>query len=96
MDYQLEIYRPGTSDSSGRLKVFTAAAPFEPIRVGELINTKEWANDTRWSLLRVVNVEHLISESSATGIDPAGRITQRLLIYTESAPDTAETRCKSD
>jgi len=95
MDYQLEIYRPGTSDSSGRMKVFTAAAPFEPIRVGDLINTKEWANDTKWPLLRVVNVEHLISESSTAGIDPAGKIAHRLLIYTESAPDTAETRCKS-
>ena len=93
MDYQLAIYRPGSCDTSGRIKVLNAAAPFEPIRVGDLINTKEWAKDT--PLLRVVNVEHSISEDSTAGIDPAGRITHRLLVYTESVPDTAEIRCKS-
>jgi hypothetical protein len=46
-------------------------------------------------LLRVVNVEHLISEDSTHGIDPSGRITHRILLYTESVPDTLETRCKS-
>jgi hypothetical protein len=90
MDYQLEFYRLGSCDSSGRIKVFTAATPFEPILAGDLINAKEWAKDT--PLLRVLNVEHLISEDSPAGIDPAGRITHRLLVYTESTPDTAEMR----
>ena len=94
MEYQLEIYRPGSSDSNGIIRVFSAPVPFLPIGVGDLLNTKTWENDIGWPLLRVVNVEHLISENTSAGIDPAGRITHRVLLYTESVPDTAETRRK--
>ena len=38
MEYQLEIYRPGSCDNHGCIKVFTSAAPFLPIRVGDLLN----------------------------------------------------------
>jgi hypothetical protein len=92
MDYSLEIYRPGSCNSDACVKTFTAAAPFLTIRVGDLINTNTW--QLEWPVLRVVNVEHFISESSQ-GIDPSGRITHRIALYTESAPDTDETRCKS-
>jgi hypothetical protein len=95
MEYQLEIYRPGSCDSGGIIKVFTVATPFQPIRVGDLLNTKAWHKNLEWPLLRVQNIEHLISENSSAGIDPSGRVTQRILVYTESVPDTAETRCKS-
>ena len=95
MEYQLEIYRPGSCESGGRIKVFAAATPFLPIRVGDLLNTQTWGKEVEWPLLRVVNVEHLISENTSAGIDPAGRITHRVLLYTESVPDTAETRRKS-
>ena len=95
MEYRLEIYRPGSCDSGGSIKVFSAATPFLPIRVGDLLNTKTWGKDVEWPLLRVLNIEHLISETSSGGIDPSGRITHQVLLYTESAPDTAETRCKS-
>ena len=95
MEYQLEIYRPGSCDSGGSIRVFTAAAPFEPIRVGDLLNTKAWGQKVEWPLLRVINVEHLISENPAAGIDPAGRIVHRLHVYTESVPDNAKTRCES-
>ena len=66
----------------------------EPILVDsrrDLINTETWA--VEWPLLRVVNVEHVISESSR-GIDPSGAIIHRILLYTESMPHTAETRCR--
>jgi hypothetical protein len=93
MEYQLDIYRPGSCDSC--IKSFTAAAAFLPIRVGDLLNTKTWGeNAVQWPLLRVVSVEHLIHESSH-GIDPTGRITHQILLYTESVPDTLESRCKS-
>jgi hypothetical protein len=95
MEYQLEIYRPGSSDSSGIIRVFSAPVAFLPIRVGDLLNTKTWGKNVEWPLLRVLNVEHLISESTSVGIDPAGRVTHRVLLYTESVPDTAETRHKS-
>lgn len=95
MEYQLEIYRPGSCDSGGILKVLTVATPFQPIRVGDLLNTKAWRENVEWPLLRVVNVEHLISENSSAGIDPSGRVTQRILVYTQSVPDTPETRSKS-
>jgi hypothetical protein len=92
MEYQLEIYRPGTCDGDSCIKTFAAPVPFFSIRVGDLLNTKTWEKAVGWPLLRVVNVEHLISEASH-GIDPGGRIMQRILLYTESVPDNAETRC---
>jgi hypothetical protein len=94
MEYQLEIYRPGSSDSDACIETFVAATAFLPIRIGDLLDTKSWKKKVEWPLLRVVTVEHSISETSA-GIDPTGRITHRILLYTESVPDTAETRCKS-
>ena len=94
MEYQIEIYRPGSSDRGAIIRVFLAAVPFLPIRGGDLLNTKTWEKDVEWPLLRVLNVEHLISENTSAGIDPAGRITHRVLVYTESVPDTAETRRK--
>jgi len=92
MEYQLEIYPPGSCDSHACIKTLTAATPFLPIRNGDLINTKTW--DVEWPLLRIVNVEHLISEISR-GIDPSGRIIHRILLYTESVPDTAKTRIQA-
>ena len=91
MEYQLEIYRPGSCDSSGIVKVFSTAVPFLTIRPGDLLNTKTWGK-IEWPLLRVLSVEHLISETSAGGIDPSGFFTHRVLLYTESVPDVAETR----
>ena len=92
MEYHLEIYGPGRSDSNGCIKTFTAAVPFSAIRGGDLINTSAW--EVEWPLLRVVNVEHSITEISR-GIDPAGRIVHRIVLYTESVPDTAEMRSRS-
>jgi hypothetical protein len=94
MEYQLEIYRPGSCDSSGIVRVFSAPVPFLPIRPGDLLNTKTWGK-VEWPLLRVVNVEHLISETSPGGIDPSGSFTHRVLLYTESVPDVPETRRKT-
>ena len=95
MEYQLEIYRPGSSDSGGIIMVFSAPVAFLPIRVGDLLNTKTWGKNVEWPLLRVLNVEHLISENTDAGIDPGGRITHRVLLYTESVPDKAEPRLRS-
>lgn len=93
MEYQLAIYRPGSSDEDGCFKVFTAATPFLPIRVGDLLNAATWGKDaSEWRLLRVLNIEHLISEKSGAGIDPSGRTIHRALVYTEKVADTAETR----
>jgi hypothetical protein len=95
MEYQLEIYRPGSCDEDGRIKVFTSAAPFLPIRVGDLLNAATWGKDaSEWKLLRVLNVEHLISEKSGGGIDPSGRTIHRALVYTERMVVTAEARNK--
>ena len=92
MEYHVEIYRPGSCDSESCIKTFTAATAFSPIRGGDLINTKTW--EVEWPLLRVVSVEHIISEISR-GIDPSGRIIHRILLCTENVPDTVKTRCKS-
>jgi hypothetical protein len=93
MEYQLEIYRPGSCDNHGCIKVFTSAAPFLPIRVGDLLNATTWGTDfSEWKLHRVLNIEHLISEKSGGGIDPSGGTIHRALVYTEKMADTAETR----
>jgi hypothetical protein len=95
MEYQLKIYRPGSCDEDGCIKLFSSAAPFVPIRVGDFLNTTTWGKDaSEWKLLRVLNVEHLISEKSQGGIDPSGRTIHRVLVYTERMADTAETRNK--
>ena len=93
MEYRLEIYRPGSSENDDCLKVFVSNAPFLPLRVGDLLNASTWVEDGSGSrLLRVLNVEHLISEKSGGGIGSSGRTIHRALIYTESMADTAETR----
>lgn len=94
MEYRLEIYRPGSCRSDGCIQTFTAGTPFLPIRVGDLLNTKTWGKDVQWPLLRVLNVEHVISSASAAGIDPSGNVTHQILLYTESVPDADETRCR--
>jgi hypothetical protein len=42
MEYQLEIYRPGSCDSDACIKTLTAATAFLPIRSGDLIKTEKW------------------------------------------------------
>ena len=93
MEYRLEIYRPGSCDIHDCIKVFTSAAPFLPLRVGDLLNAAALeAEGSASKLLRVVNVEHLIADKPGGGIDPSGRTIHRALVYTESVADTAETR----
>jgi hypothetical protein len=92
MEYHVEIYRPGSCDTESRLKAFTSATPFLPIRSGDLINSG--TRDSEWPQLRVVNVEHSITESSR-GIDPSGAIVHRIAFYTESVIDAVEARSKS-
>jgi len=59
MEYQLEIYRPGSCDEDACIRVFTSAAPFLPIHVGDLLDAATWGTDaSEWKLLRVLNVEH--------------------------------------
>jgi hypothetical protein len=95
MEYQLEICRPGTWDSDGSIKVFTSTAPFLTLRAGDLVNASTWSKDgSGLKLLRVLGVEHLISERTSAGIDPSGRLIHRALIYTEKVTDSAETRRK--
>jgi hypothetical protein len=88
MEYQLEIDCP----DSGSLKVFSSTAPFMPVRVGDLLDATIWGEPASGSKLRVLNVEHSISEKPKLGIDPSGRIVHRVLIHTERVPNTAQMR----
>ena len=93
LQYRLEIHRPGSCDDQECLKIFTSTAPFLPLRIGDLLNTSAWDRDASgWKLLRVLNVEHVISEKPSAGIDPSGGIIHRALIYTEKVADNAQTR----
>jgi len=93
LEYRLEIHRPGSCDHQECLKIFTSTAPFLPLRVGDLLNASAWDRDASgWKLLRVLNVEHVISEKPSAGIDPSGGIIHRALIYTEKVADNAQTR----
>jgi len=92
LEYRLEIHRPGSCDDQECLKIFISAAPFLPLRIGDLLNASEWDGDASgWKLLRVLNVEHVIFEKPSAGIDPSGGII-RALIYTEKVADNAQTR----
>jgi hypothetical protein len=86
MRYRIEIYRPGKDDLQHCLKTFTSATPFLPVRNGDLIDIERWVPDAPSKLLRVANIEHVISEQSL-GIDPSGGTTHRMLIFTEGVPD---------
>ena len=93
LEYRLEIHRPGSCDDQECLKIFTSTAPFLPLRIGDLLNASEWDRDASgWKLLRVLNVEHVISEKPSAGIDPSGGIIHRALIYTEKVADNAQAR----
>ena len=93
LEYRLEIHRPGSCEDQECLKIFTSAAPFLPLRIGDLLNASEWdGNGSGWKLLRVSNVEHVIFEKPSAGIDPSGGIIHRALIYTEKVADNAQTR----
>jgi hypothetical protein len=89
----MEIYRSGNFDDHGCIKAFTSTAPFMPVRVGDLLNATEWGENASGSkLLRVINVEHCISEKTLIGIDPSGSIVHRILIYTQRTSDAAQRR----
>jgi hypothetical protein len=87
MEYRLEIYALGGHDEDNCIKVFTAAAPFPPLHVGDLLDASGWGH-TGSRLLRVRSVEHAIREKESLGIDPSGRIIHRALINTEGVPDS--------
>jgi hypothetical protein len=87
MEYRLEIYALGGHDEDNCIKVFTAAAPFPPLHVGDLLDASGWEH-TRFRVLRVRSVEHVIMEKESLGIDPSGRIIHRALINTEGVPDS--------
>ena len=94
MQYQLEIYRSGAFADRGCIKAFTSTAPFMPFRVGDLLDATAWGEEapSEAPFLRVLNVAHRISEKAHSGIDPSGRIVHRVLIYTERAAESAQTR----
>ena len=51
--------------------------------VGDLLDASTWGH-TGYQVLRVLSVEHSISEKSDLGIDPSGGILHRVLIHTEA------------
>jgi hypothetical protein len=88
MEYRLEFYTLGGHDEDNCIKVFTSAAPFPPLHVGDLLDTSGWEHPGS-RVLRVRSVEHAIMEKESLGIDPSGRIIHRALIHTEGVPDSA-------
>lgn len=82
MEYRLEIYGIQSRDEADCIKAFSSTAPFLPFHVGDLVDASTWGH-MGCELLRVLSVEHSISEKPALGIDPSGRIVHRVLIYTE-------------
>jgi hypothetical protein len=93
MEYRLEVYRSGHFGDGSCIKVFTSTAPFMSFRVGDLLDATSLGEAASASkLLRVLGVEHSISEKATFGIDPSGSIIHRMLIYTERILDTDQTR----
>ena len=88
MKYVMEIYLPGTCYKGSVAALFESDTPFLAIHPWDLLNRRTWednpivnSRDQPWTLLRVIRIEHLIWEG-----------TQKALVFTEIADDTAETR----
>jgi hypothetical protein len=88
MEYRLEIYALGGHNEDDCIKVFTSAAPFGPLHVGDLLDATNWGH-TGAKFFRILGVEHAIVEKPALGIDPSGRIINRTLIHTEGVQASA-------
>lgn len=71
MEYRLEIYALGGHDEDNCIKVFTSAAPFPQLHVGDLLDASAWGH-TGSSVLRVLSVEHAIIEKKSLGIAHRG------------------------
>src|SRR5262245_9496532 len=100
VEYQLQVYWPGSADDVAI--TFNAGQPFQAIRPGDIINPRSWTTP-EWSpasgkgkyvpppweeikgVLVVVAVEHVLMELP-------DRARHRMMIFTELAPDTAQTR----
>ena len=91
MEYQLEIYGVAGRDEADCIKSFSSTSPFLPFHVGDLIDSSTWGH-MGCELLRVLSVEHSISEAPALGIDPSGGIVHRVLIHTEGVAGTVRHR----
>lgn len=80
--YNLEIYEPGSAHDCW--VAFEASAPFQNINKGDLLNPGIWEETMHPSrLAKVVNIEHIIFETSQA-------VTHKICVYTEEVPNTPE------
>jgi hypothetical protein len=97
MKYRILICGQGQlAKGDGVAAQFESDAPFGTISIGDLINRSTWGKgelpavkEEKWSLLRVVGVEHLLGEGNVAGKNVFLHTTT---IYTEVAEDTVATR----
>jgi len=83
-EFSLEVYYPGSMEHAW--VYFKSSTPFMPINVGEIVNPGIWEDSqSPMKVLRVVNVEHIIWETS-------NRIKQKVMVFTEEVEGTEELR----
>jgi len=82
--YSLEIYEPGSTESCW--VSFQSDSPFMAINRNDIIEPNLWPGSRApQTVLRVVNVEHILWEAS-------GISKHKVLVYTEEVDGTRELR----
>jgi hypothetical protein len=84
VEYILEIFRPKSVDDVW--VTFNSPSPFMAITSGDIINPGVWSgSESPKTVLRVLNVEHIIWELNDT-------IKHEMLIFTDDVAGTRDLR----
>ncbi|MBI5798382.1 MAG: hypothetical protein HZB10_00430 [Candidatus Yonathbacteria bacterium] len=82
-EYHLEVYEPGSAEDV--LTIFKSINPFMAIKPGDLLGPYVWGAYPPGAALRIINVEHGVWEVG-------GKITHKILVFTEEVEGTPELR----
>jgi hypothetical protein len=85
--YVVEVYVRGEPGGmrTPLLEYFGTSQPLLSLAAGQIINPRYWVGATPGKLLRILNVEHLITKFE-------DHVTDQLMVFTEEVDDTAALR----
>lgn len=85
--YVVEVYVRREPDSLEvpLLEHFVTSAPLAGVVAGQIINPQMWSGVTPGKVLRILNVEHIITKIM-------DHVTHQVMLFTEEVDDTAALR----
>jgi hypothetical protein len=85
--YVVEVYVHGEPGSirTPLLEYFWTSQPLLGLAAGQIVNPHYWVGATPGKVLRILNVEHLITKLE-------GHVIDHLMVFTEEVDDTAALR----